>query len=67
MKCQSLFSEKYKKNINNLSSAELAHRVVMLKTFLKPCRLLSTNGISDFPETVCACPVLSASVISYLL
>ena len=30
MKCQILFSEKNKKNIINLSSAELAKRVVMV-------------------------------------
>ena len=32
MKCQIQFSEKNKKNINNLSSAELAQRVVRVKT-----------------------------------
>ena len=32
MKCQILFSGKNKKNITNLSSAELAQRVVMVKT-----------------------------------
>ena len=31
MKCQSLFSGKSKKNIINMSAAELAHRVVMVK------------------------------------
>ena len=30
MNCQILFSGKNKKNITNLSSAELAHRVVMV-------------------------------------
>ena len=31
MKCQSLFSGKNKKNIANLSSAELAQRVVKIR------------------------------------
>ena len=31
MKCQNLFSGKSKKNITNLSSAELAKRVVKVK------------------------------------
>ena len=31
MKCQSLFSQKNKKNIINLLSAEFAHRVVKVK------------------------------------
>ena len=31
MKCQILFSEKNKKNINTLSSAEYAQRVVRVK------------------------------------
>ena len=31
MKCQNLFSGKNKQNINNLSSAEFAQRVVKLK------------------------------------
>ena len=33
MKCQILFSGKSKKNIINLSSAELAQRVVLVKTY----------------------------------
>ena len=33
MKCQSLFSGKNKKNVINLSSAELAQRVVKGKLF----------------------------------
>ena len=31
MKCQNLFSGKNKKNINDLSSAELAHRMIRVK------------------------------------
>ena len=31
MKCQNLFSEQNKKNVNNLSSAELAQRVIKMK------------------------------------
>ena len=34
MKCQILFSGKNKKNITNLPSAELAHRVVKVKIFV---------------------------------
>ena len=34
MKCQNLFSGKNKKNIINLSSAELAQRVVKVKMIL---------------------------------
>ena len=35
MKCQILFSEKNKKNITNLSSADLAQRVVKVKLKLR--------------------------------
>ena len=35
MKCQNLFSEKKKKNVTNLSSAELAKSVVKVKTKIR--------------------------------
>ena len=34
MKCQILFSRKNKKNVTNLSSAELAQRVVKVKVLV---------------------------------
>ena len=39
MKCQILFSEKNKKNITNLSSAELAKRVVKIKAIISSRKL----------------------------
>ena len=46
MKHQNLFSGKNKKNIINLSSAELAKRVVMVKNGIKPNKyILSPGGL----------------------
>ena len=58
MKCQILFSEKYKKNIINLSSAELSKRVVLLVTFsadgiLKYFFVFPRKHDSTFLETIC--------------
>ena len=49
MKFQSLFSKKTKKNIINLSSAELAQRAVKVKMFLfffiAPYKVLLSNNV----------------------
>ena len=50
MKCQNLFSGKSKKNITNLSSAELAKRVVKVNYLLICLRTAGCLAISVEPD-----------------
>ena len=48
MKCQILFSWKNKKNIISVASAELAKKVVKIKTPSKICSILHYKKFIDF-------------------
>ena len=54
MKCQSLFPERNKKNITNVSSAALAQRVVMAELYsLQNETKLDTLCIHVLEKTLC--------------
>ena len=48
MKCQILFSGKNKKNVTNLSSADLAQRVVKVNTFWSTEEIISVVFVRNF-------------------